>query len=130
MLSAVINKALVVAILLVFTGFSETVLAQEEGSFLTGDELKKTFIGNTITFRNQRGPGDVFMFFDRDGTYKTPRGYNGKWWTEKDELFCRKSDNRRRTRCWKVRIKGDIVRFYSQDGTFRWEVSLLQGDQH
>ena len=130
MLSAVINKALVVAILLVFTGFSETVLAQEEGSFLTGDELKKTFIGNTITFRNQRGPGDVFMFFDRDGTYKTARGYNGKWWTEKDELFCRKSDNRRRPRCWKVRIKGDIVRFYSQDGTFRSEVSLLQGDQH
>ena len=125
MLPTVITKSLVVAVLLVFASCSKPVLTQQAGGFLTVEELKKTFVGNTMTFQNRRGPGDVFMFFDRDGTYKTARGYNGKWWTEKDELFCRKSDNRRRTRCWKVLIKGKTLRFYRLSS----EAELLKGDQ-
>jgi len=103
---------------------------QRNKYFLTVEELEKAFVGNTITFPNRRGPGNVLMFFKKDGTYVTGRGNIGEWWTEGDDKFCRRREDAGRWRCHNVLIEGKTVRFYGyRSGKYRWEAELLDGDQ-
>lgn len=116
-------------------GAAQTARAAPAGEFLSEDEIRKTLVGNTIRFQDQRGR-TLSVFFGDDGgavlaTDQNPgRTVKKKWWFKANGVLCRTVGKENREDCSKAAAGGAAtVKFFSPSGESRYEATVLEGKQ-
>ena len=116
-------------------GAAQTARTAPAQEFLSEDEIRKTLVGNTIRFQDQRGR-TLAVFFAGDGSallgiaQNPGQTFRKKWWFKGGGVLCRTVGKDNRAHCSKVAAGGAAtMKFFKQNGEFRYEATVLAGNQ-
>ncbi len=114
---------------------AQTARTAPAPEFMSEDEIRKTLVGNTIRFQNQRGRA-LSVFFGGDSSAVLATGQNPgrtvkkKWWFKDNGVLCRTVGKANREHCSKVAAGSTAsVKFFKPNGEFRYEATMLEGKQ-
>lgn len=116
-------------------GVAEASAAQQGGGALSGAEIERLLVGNTIVFPTPNR-GNIFTYFEAGGASLVAfennpgRVLNKTWWIGDKDTLCRTVGKKNRENCAKIAaLGGNALKFLSPDGSLRFEATLLEGRQ-
>lgn len=100
--------------------------------YLSEEQIRPTFAGNTIKFPDFKSRKPVYLFLQEDGEFamkSSASSGNGNWWVGDNSTFCREYSNGSRRSCLRPSLQGSQVAFFETSGKKAYEAEMLPGNQ-